>query len=111
MGFVNNTVLALTTASLGFAVSTTASGVTQGSLWPAVLSLLGSVFFALCCAANRLTDFRESAQLARGKGTRAERCELRRKNRRRGECTWVLLKLQLISFGLGAVLVVCAAVE
>ena len=110
LGFVNNTVLALTTASLGFAVSREASGWTQLSLWVGVAFLLMSVLFALCCARNRLHDFRESAQLARSKMSLAERRERRRKNRKRGECTWVLLNCQLVTFALGAVLVVVAAV-
>ena len=110
LGFVNNTVLALTTASLGFAVSREASGWTQVSLWVGVAFLLTSVLFALCCARNRLHDFRESAQLARSKMSLAERRERRIKNRKRGECTWVLLDCQLATFALGALLVVVAAV-
>ena len=110
LGFVNNTVLGLTTASLGFAVSRQSSGWTQCALWVGIGFLLTSVWFALCCARNRLLDFRESAQLARRRLDAAERRERRRKNRKRGECTWALLNLQLLTFALGATLVVVGAV-
>ena len=110
LGFVNNTVLALTTAALGFAVSKGSSDWTQWALWLGIVLLLASGTLALCCAWNRLQDFRESAQLARGKLNLAERRERRRKNRKRSARTWVLLGCQLWTFGLGAACVIGAAV-
>lgn len=106
LGFVNNTVLALTTAGLGFAVSREPAGWAQCALWAGIMSLGASVALALWCAINRLHDFRETAQLARGKMGETERCVRRRENRRRGERTWVLLYFQLATFALGTVLVV-----
>ena len=110
LGSVNNTVLTLTTASLGFAVSRESSTWTQWALWVGTAFLLISVVFALCCAVNRLSEFRESARLARRKMNLAERRERRRKNRRRGTWTWILLHLQLWCFAIGATAVVIATV-
>ena len=110
LGSVNNTVLTLTTASLGFAVSRESSTWTQWALWVGTAFLLISVVFALCCAVNRLSDFRESARLARRKMDLAERRKRRCKNRRRGTWTWVLLHLQLWCFAIGATSVVIASV-
>ena len=108
LGFVNNTVLALTTASLGFAASSDVDGVPQCLLWLGMVLLGASVVFALRCAWNRLCDFRETARLARGRMRIAEETELRRKTRERGDCTWRLLKGQLLTFGIGALFVVVA---
>ena len=108
LGFVNNTVLVLTTASLGFAVDRDVGGASQCFLWLGILLLGTSVFLALRCAWNRLCDFRETAQLAKGEMRLVEEAELRRKTKERGECTWRLLKGQLLSFGIGALFVVVA---
>ena len=108
LGFVNNTVLALTTASLGFAADRDVGGALQCLLWLGILLLGASVFFALRCAWNRLCDFRETAQLARRRMPIAEETELRRKTKERGECTWKLLRGQLLTFGIGVLFVVVA---
>ena len=108
LGFVNNTVLALTTASLGFAASRESSGWSQCFLWLGIVALVVSLGLALVCAWNRLSDFRETTKLARGKMTPDEATELRSKNKERGESTWDLLRGQLIAFGIGALLVLVA---
>ena len=110
LGFVNNTVLALTTASLGFAVSKGSSEWTEWTLWVGIAFLLLSGGVALCCAWNRLQDFRESAELARSRMGINERIARRGRNRKRGERTWTLLRWQLWTFALGAVFVVGAGV-
>ncbi len=107
-GFVNNTVLVLTTAALGFGASKEPQEWTQ-AVWAGNGALLLSIVFALWCALNRLTDFRESARLARRKMNLAVRRERRRKNRKRGECSWCLLRLQLGTFAFGALALVIAA--
>ena len=70
LGFVNNTVLALTTASLGFAATRELSGWPQCFLWLGIVALVASVSLALICAWNRLSDFRETTK------TRARQNEL-----------------------------------
>ena len=113
-GFFTNTVLVLTTASIGFAVG-------QASMLPGCLSyvlLLGifilgvSGFLALLCSWNRLLDFRLTAQIANASG----QCELDdiRDNAkatadRLGDLSWCLLKCQLLTFGLGVFVVVAVA--
>ena len=99
LGFVNNTVLALTTASIGFAVSRESSGWQWCLLVLGIVCLVVSAGLALWCAVNRLQDFRESAQLARGGVGIVERVERRRKNQDRGDRTWTLLYWQLRTFG------------
>lgn len=108
LGFVNNTVLGLTTASLGFAVSREPSGWAQVVQWLGVACLAASVGLALWCAWNRLSDFRETAQLARRRMSIPERAELKRANKKRQERTWTLLRWQLSAFALGVLLVVVA---
>lgn len=71
----------------------------------AVISLLGSIAFAVWCAMNRLKDFRLTARIARrrecGDG---ELDELRATTRRLGEMTWKLWKTQVVLFAIGVVL-------
>ena len=110
LGFVNNTVLALTTASIGFAVSRESSGWQWWLLVLGIVYLVVSAGLALWCAVNRLQDFRESAQLARGKMGIVEQSERQRKNRKRSKRTWTLLYWQLGTFAVGALLVVGAVV-
>ena len=110
LGFVNNTVLALTTASIGFAVSRESCGWRGWVLLLGIMCLVASAGLALGCAVNRLRDFRESAQLARGRMGIMEEVERRLKNRKRGDRTWTLLHWQLCTFAVGALLIVVALV-
>lgn len=110
LGFVNNTVLALTTASIGFAVSRELSGWQSCLLVIGIVCLVSSAGLALWCAVNRLEDFRESAQLARRRMGIVELRERRRKNRKRSKRTWTLLYWQLWTFAVGALLAVGALV-
>ncbi|MHB1245569.1 MAG: hypothetical protein ACYCZH_03950 [Sulfuriferula sp.] len=69
----------------------------------AVVMLSVSVGFALWCAVNRLSDFRLTTQIARGKEKGATDLEEKRdESRLLGKTTWRLLKAQLWLFGLGA---------
>lgn len=69
----------------------------------AVVMLSASVGFALWCAVNRLSDFRLTTQIARGKEKGATDIEEKREESRLlGKTTWRLLKVQLWLFGLGA---------
>ena len=66
--------------------------------------LLGiSILSAIACSLTRLYDFRYTAQLARGKLQRESRQEKRACVKTLGRWTWVLLWVQILSFGLGAV--------
>lgn len=109
-GFVTNTVLVLTTASIGFAVgrASTLSGGPKYALLVGVIILGASGFLALLCSWNRLLDFRLTAQIARA----AEQWELeetrdnaRATARKLGDQSWCLLKCQLSTFGLGVFVV------
>ena len=108
LGFVNNTVLALTTAALGLAVSSDSSGWQLCTLRVGTSFLVVSVLFALGCALNRLWDFRVTARLARGKMTETEEALARSKADSLGSRTWPLLYCQLGAFTLGALLLVVA---
>ena len=69
----------------------------------AVGLLSASVWFALWCAVNRLSDFRLTAKIAREREKGATDLEEKReKSRLLGEITWRLLNAQLWLFGLGA---------
>lgn len=108
LGTVNNTVLVLTTASLGFAVSMKSPG-SECALWLATVSLVMSVFLAVGCTLSRLWDFRLTLRV-----TRVNLDESKRENARRitaclGRVTWWLLHLQLVTFVAGALLLVVAA--
>jgi hypothetical protein len=96
---VSNLVLGLATALLAFQSSAlTAPSAT--SRWLAVVSMLllaTSVALGLACAWNRLLDFRQTAQNARG-GSHVDTEAL-------GNRSWTLLGWQLCLFGLGALLV------
>ena len=102
-GVVNNTVLALATASIGFALSREAPvggwKLCSFGIGTALLSL--SVLFALWCALNRLWDFRETAQIARGRMEECEKAAARHETKKLGARSWGLLYCQLGTFALG----------
>lgn len=108
LGFVNNTVLALTTAGLGLGVSSSASGWHLGALRFGTVSLIVSVLLALGCALNRLWDFRETARIARGNMSDVPKAVARGKVEKRGRRTWRVLYWQLSTFALGALALVVA---
>ena len=110
LGFTNNTVLVLTTASLGFTFAhASPDGGWRGCVLWFGIGLLGlSVFFALWCALNRLWDFRETAQIAKGDMAEFEKAAARRETKRLGDRTWGLLYCQLGTFGLGLLLLALA---
>ena len=66
-GFVTNTVLVLTTASMGFAVGQvrTLIGCQKYVLLIGLIVLGAAGILALLCSWNRLLDFRLTAQIAR----------------------------------------------
>ena len=103
LGFLNNTVLALATASAGFALARPApdSGWKLCLLWLGLALLSLSIIVALACALNRLWDFRETAQIAKGTMSDSETAVARREVERLGNRTWTLLYCQLASFVVG----------
>ena len=69
----------------------------------ALILLSISVGFALWCAVNRLSDFRLTAQIARGTDKGATDLKAKREESKSlGKTTWRLLKAQLWFFGVGA---------
>ncbi len=84
------------------------------SFWLAVVGLfllLGSVFFALWCAINRLLDFRMTTQIVRRREKgEIDLVELRKRSRLLGKFTWRLFWFQTTSFWLGACCGVLAVV-
>ena len=68
-----------------------------------IVFLFFSIGFALWCAINRLSDFRLTTQIARGKEKGAtDLKEKREESKLLGKTTWWLLKIQLGLFGLGS---------
>ena len=109
-GFVTNTVLVLTTASIGFAFgqASTLPLTLRRALLVGVVVLGTSGLFALMCSWSRLLDFRLTAQVPRA----SEQPDLNdvRKNakamtRELGLQSWCFLKCQLFTFGLGILIV------
>ena len=112
-GFVLHAVFLATTASFGFAVNQAS----KLSDFPSLVLCLGIICLgtsgslALLCSWNRLLDFRLTAQIAKVDG----RYDLRKTigfsrtiSRCLGERSWRLLKCQLITFGLGVLVVAIA---
>ena len=120
LGTVNATVLSLAIAALGFGLTQKSpiSGCELCALRGGLVLLVVSVVFALWCALTRLWDFRKTAQKARldEKSCRDQKCEkceeiraeLRVETKKLGERTWCLLCCQLVTFAVGAVLLIGA---
>jgi hypothetical protein len=127
MGYAVNLVLTFATASLGLALTLFKDPSLKQHCWGrcwvvlAGVSLMVSIAIGVWCVRNRLTDFRESAQIAR----KRERWDKkgyakvwideqlwhrRKKNGRRGKLSNRLFHWQVGSFGIGALLLVLAFV-
>ena len=113
LGFVNNVVLILSSATIGFVVRSE-NLLTMLEKW-GISSLLLSVVFGLFCAWIRLWDFRLTAQLARAPAgndcgcssiNSCIICRVRHKLEELGECSWMLLRAQLFTFAIGISLTV-----
>jgi hypothetical protein len=109
LGALTNLVLGLATGLIAFESALlleerlTAPG-TSGVGLHAVLLLCASVGVGLWCTWNRLCDFRETSQIARAAETGGtDLKEKREEGQGRGRRTWLLLKVQLSLFGLGAI--------
>ena len=113
-GFLTNTVLVLTTASVGFAFNhafdhaSTLSYELKCALIAGIASLGLSGFFALLCSWNRLLDFRLTTQIVRA----SEQHDLEKLTKRArittrelGDQSWCLLGCQLFTFGVGILIV------
>lgn len=127
MGYVVNLILTFATASLGFALTLFRDVSLKQHCWGrswivlAGVILMVSIAIGVWCVQNRLSDFRESAQIAR-KRTRLEKQGYaktwiddqlryrRNRNRRRGELSNELFNWQVGTFGVGAALLVLAVV-
>lgn len=109
-GFVTNTVLVLTTASIGFAFGQAfmLPQTPRRALLVGVVVLGISGLFALVCSWSRLLDFRLTAQLPRAAeqpDPNNVREDARAMTRELGLQSWCFLKCQLFTFGLGILVV------
>lgn len=102
-GYTLNLVLTFTVAALGYwFVLLTSQVFTPGcwAKWAMLASLFGLVVSGVCglwCSYNRLKDFRETARRARTAPDRMSKEDLKKL----GERSWILLQVQLVSFGVG----------
>jgi hypothetical protein len=110
-----NLVLGLSVAALAFQISTLLESDFNPVSWQkfsfsiSLLALVASVVLGICCVANRLLDFRATAQAARMREQRAsgEEMEVHRlRAKRHGAWTWGIFWSQLGTFGVGIVLLV-----
>ena len=113
-GFLTNTVLVLTTASVGFAFNyifnhvSTLSDELKYALTAGILILGLSGLFALLCSWNRLLDFRLTTQITRASEQHDLRnltAQARVATRELGDRSWCLLGCQLFTFGVGIIIV------
>ena len=111
LGYAVNLILGFATASLGFSLTLLKDKdfVPKGwGKWLFLLSLgslLLSILFGIWCVINRLRDFRETAQIAKDR-ERLDDIKLQQRQddaKKRGECTWLLFKIQFWSFTAGLV--------
>ena len=113
-GVVTNTVLVLTTASIGFAFgqASTLPQSPRRALLVGVVVLGISGLFALVCSWSRLLDFRLTAQVPRASeqpDLQNVREDAKAITRDLGLQSWCLLKCQLFTFGPGILIVGMAA--
>ena len=113
-GFLTNTVLVLTTASVGFAFGYAFDHASKLSydlkcaLTVGILVLGLSGLFALLCSWNRLLDFRLTTQITGASEQHDLRnltAQARVTTRELGDQSWCLLGCQLFTFGVGILIV------
>ena len=111
LGYANNLLVALGSGGLAFSANLLlgnrlALGVSAfGLLLSAAAFLLVSVLCGLLCVFSRLSDFRVTARIARGKEkglSKDELSELRSQADSFGKSTWRWFWREVVSFGLGA---------
>jgi hypothetical protein len=118
LGYALNLTLGFAAASLGFLLTLlkdrefTPSNCGKWAFVVSLLSHLLSMGLGVWCVLNRLADFRETTQIA------GDRAELKRKGKsdteidselkprrdevkRKGKCTWLLFKAQIVTFVIG----------
>lgn len=123
LGYSINLILTFATAALGFAFSLLKDPCFQTFscsklLFTPSLFLIGvSIVLGLLCTVNRLCDFRKTTRIAR---CREQWCrdgkseteidslleERRKETKRLGKCTWNLFYTQVVTFGLGMLMLV-----
>jgi len=111
-GFVNNLLVVLATAALGFALTEVDTALAgrygRRALYLSLLALLVSVACGVGCAINRLLDFRATAKIARDKMGEEEKVIAREHVAGLGKASWRLFYCQAAGFGIGAVLLIWA---
>jgi hypothetical protein len=121
LGYSINLVLALSTASLGFAFALARDGDFQGHCWAKTLSSMSLLLFTLSVSLgiavtlNRLCDFRKTTQIALDRESwltdgvsdiDSKLSERRRQVRRLGDWTWRLFYGQVVTFGAAIILLI-----
>lgn len=118
LSFVNNLIIGLSTGLLAFQLnlvfSNEAISQIKGGLifLCSILFVLISLGVGLLTAWNRLKDFRITEKIARNKqkGESGDIEDLRKQSDKLGKKTWILLKLQMAFFGVGALLLLILAI-
>jgi hypothetical protein len=119
LGFVNNLLIGLSAGTLTFLTHVAFKDQTELTCFDTWLMVLSAVsaFLSLavgCVVAwNRLSSFRDTAQIARQReaGERTNIDELRESTKKRDKWTWRLLKIQTVVFAFGEVLLLVVAVR
>ena|SRR2546423_6572369 len=119
LGYSTNLILALSTASLGFAFALARDGDFQTHCWAKTLSSVSLLLFPLsiclgiAVALNRLYDFRKTTHIARDRedwlsegvsDIDSRLSERRAQVRRLGERTWLLFYGQVAAFSVAVLL-------
>lgn len=112
-----NLILGLSTAGLGFEISLLLKNEFNPISWQkpffliSLLLFLFSICFGILCVINRLRDFRATKNAARLREKGAASSEVKKHRdiyERLGKRTWKLFWFQIVTFGLGILLVVVA---
>lgn len=129
LGYLIGLLMTFGAAALGFLLAIIMSReyapncLGRGMIDSALTSLSVSLAFGVCCAVNRLADFRETAAIARLREQRKQQSiteeyltvfdehPRREKAKELGRRTWALFRGQLICFGLGMLFLVVAIVD
>jgi hypothetical protein len=117
MGYAINTILVITMASTGFAISQLLKHDIQycasSFIKKGVIFLFICIVLIMLLILNRLIDFRDTAKIARKreKGDLSGIKEMRNEVRFTGRLTWYLLYMVIISFIIGHLLIMFGVYE
>lgn len=112
LGYSVNLLLGLAVAILGFGFSMLRDKGFPPGCWSkvaftlSIFSMIVSLASGVFCSLTRLCDFRKTARIARDRGwaPQTSLTSLRIEARELGEWTWILFRVQQISFASGTLL-------